>query len=437
MSLWSRLEAIMMRGMVIDMNEERLQTVAQLQAFLDGTIAVDFAVAGAERYDFIARAVRRFGYSRLRRTDKAVVLRFIERVSGYSRQQVSRLVKRAAHSGTAPPRPLQKRYRSSRTSFGRCYTPADERLLADTDTLHGTLSGLATKKLMERALGLFGDTRYQRLASISVAHLYHLRHREGYGRLRRVFTKTRPLTIPIGERRAPAPNNRPGYLRVDSVHQGDQDGFKGVYHINAVDCVTQFEVVATCERISEAFLIPVLAALLQSFPFEIKGFHSDNGSEYINAHVARLLNKLLIEEHTKSRSRHSNDNALAESKNGAIVRKHLGYSHIPQRFASQVNAFCREHLNPYINFHRPCLFAQTITDAKGRQRKRYPYALMMMPYEKFKSLPEAAQYLKPGMTFGDLDAQARAISDNEAARRLNNARNLLFKTIYNRSNKVA
>ena len=437
MSLSRRLEAIMMRGMVIDMNEERLHTVAQLQAFLDGTIAVEFAVAGAERYDFITRTVRRFGYRRLRRADKAVLLRFVERVSGYSRQQVSRLVKRASAIGTAQPHPLLKRYCGSRTSFSRRYTTADERLLADTDTLHGALSGPATKKLMERALTLFGDTRYQRLATISVGHLYNLRKRDDYGRLRRAFTKTRAVTTPIGERRAPAPHARPGYLRVDSVHQGDQDGFKGVYHINAVDCVTQFEAVATCERISEAFLIPVLEALLQSFPFEIKGFHSDNGSEYINAHVARLLNKLLIEEQTKSRSRHSNDNALAESKNGAIVRKHLGYGHIPQRFASQVNAFCREHLNPYINFHRPCLFAQTITDAKGRERKRYPYALMMTPYEKFKSLPQAAQYLKPGMSFSNLDDQASAMSNNEAARRLNNARTLLFKTIYNRSNTAA
>lgn len=112
-------------------------------------------------------------------------------------------------------------------------------------------------------------------------------------------------------------------------------------------------------------------------PRLLGGFHSNNGSEYINHHVPRLLNKLLIEEQTKSRSRHSNDNAQAESKNGAIVRKHLGYNHIPQRFAGLVNAFCRDHLNPYVNFHRPCLFAEIITDAKGCQRKRYPYKLMI------------------------------------------------------------
>ena len=305
------------------------------------------------------------------------------------------------------------------------------------DTLHGTLSGLATKKLMERAFGIFGEARYQRLAAISVAHLYNLRQRSGYLRQRQVWTKTRAVNVPIGERRAPAPNNRPGYLRVDSVHQGDQDGLKGGYHINAVDCVTQYEGIATCEKISEAFLIPVLEELLQSFPFTILGFHSDNGSEYINGHVAKLLNKLLVEEQTKSRTRHSNDNAQAESKNGAIVRKHLGYSHIPQRFASLVNTFCHEHLNPYVNFHRPCLFAETITDARGRQRKRYPYKLMMTPYEKFKSLHMAEQYLKLGITFQDLDARANATSDHEAAQRMNDARAIVFTTIFNRSKKAA
>ncbi len=261
----------MMRGMVIDMNDEQLRTLADLQGFLNGTVAMDFAVAAGERYGFIARTVRRFGYGRLKRGEKAVVLRFLERVSGYSRPQLTRLVKR----GCERPK-LAKRYRGSRTSFARTDTDADVLVLAHTDTLHGTLSGLATKKLMKRAYGVFGDARYERLATISVAHLYNLRSRAGYQRQRRVWTKTRPTTVPIGERRAPSPNNRPGYLRVDSVHQGDQDGLKGVYHINAVDRVTQYEGVATCERISEAYLMPVLEELLLSFPFTLLGFHSDN-----------------------------------------------------------------------------------------------------------------------------------------------------------------
>lgn len=413
-----------MRGMLINMNDEQMHTLAQLQAFLDGTTAVDFAVSADERYDFITRTVGRFSYGRLKRADKAIVLRFLERVSGYSRQQINRLVKRGREH-----RPLTKRYRGSCTSFARTYTGADVLLLAHTDTLHGTLSGLATKKLMERAFMIYGDARYRQLATISVGHLYNLRKSTGYQRQRQVWTKTRPMTAPIGERRAPAPNNRPGYLRVDTVHQGDLDGIKGVYHINAVDCVTQYEGVASCERINEAFLIPVLEELLLSFPFAILGFHSDNGSEFINAPVVKLLNKLLVEEQTKSRSRHSNDNAQAESKNNAIVRKHLGYCHIPQHLARLVNAFCRDHLNPYINFHRPCLFAETITDAKGKERKKYRYENMNTPYEKLKSLPDAAEFLKPGITFEQLDAQAAKMSDNDAVLGLNNARKILFQTI--------
>ena len=203
-----------------------------------------------------------------------------------------------------------------------------------------------------------------------------------------------------------------------------------------MDCVTQFELVASCERISEAYLLPALQSLLHDFPFVILGFHADNGSEYINHTVAKLLYKLRI-DFTKSRPRQSNDNALAETKNGAIVRKHLGYTHIPQHFATELNAFCREFLNPYVNFHRPCFFAETLTDSKGKIRKRYRFENMMTPYEKLKSLPNASTFLKPGMSFAALDAFVAATSDNHAARQMNQARTRLFQSIQRRSKKTA
>jgi transposase InsO family protein len=226
-----------------------------------------------------------------------------------------------------------------------------------------------------------------------VAHLYNLRAAAGYRARRPHWAKTRPTGIPIGERRAPQPDGHPGYLRIDSVHQGDEDGVKGVYHINVVDCVTQWEVVATCERLSEAYLLPVIKALLDNFPFAIRGFHADNGSEYINHRVARLLEKLRI-EFTKSRPRHSNDNGLAETKNGAVVRKCFGYGHIPQRYAMQINAFCAASLNPYLNFHRPCLFAEDTIDATGKVKKSYPQRLVMTPLEKLASLPDLDTFFK-------------------------------------------
>ena len=424
-------ESVMMRGMVIDMEEARLQTIEQVRAFLDGATEIAFRVPKVERYPFIERVLKRFGYASHGRVGKGVLLRYLARITGLSRQQVTRLVRQYRQEGT-----LSTRHGPPPHGFRRRFTATDVALLAEIDALHSTLSGPATKKVMERALLIFGDARFERLARISISHLYNLRGGTPYQRTRRHWTKTRPTGVPIGQRRAPQPNGRPGYIRIDSVHQGDQDGVKGVYHINAVDSVTQFQLVATCEKISEASLLPVIRQLLEGFPFVILGFHADNGSEYINYQVATLLEKLRI-EFTKSRPRHSNDNALAESKNGAVVRKHLGYAHIPQQFAEQVNAFCANHLNPYVNFHRPCFFPKTITDAKGKERKRYRYEDMKTPYEKLKSVPEASQYLKLGVTVEQLDAIALRISDNEAALALNHARRTLFQSISGASRKQA
>lgn len=415
------------------MSEQRLTTLEQLERFLAGTEEVEFGGCGqdGERYAHIGSVVRRFRYAQLKRAAKGLVVRYLMRTTGYSRQQLTRLIKRVVDG-----EPLEKRYRAPAQGFVRRFDEADVALLAHTDMLHGTLSGPATRHLMQRAYECFGDARYVRLASISIAHLYNLRKRAGYVARRREWTKTSPTKVRIGERRAPQPEGRPGFIRIDSVHQGDEDGVKGVYHINAVDCVTQWELVATCERISEAYLLPVIERLLTDFPFQILGFHADNGSEYINRRVAQMLEKMRV-EFTKSRPRRSNDNGLVETKNGAVVRKQLGFAHIPQHFASQINTFCAEHLNPYLNFHRPCLFAQEIIDAKGKIRKRYPQELVMTPFEKLCSIQEVEQYLKPSVCLHELQAQAKTSSDNEAAERLNAARRALFTSINHRSRSVA
>jgi len=421
----------MMRGMVIDMEEARLHTLAQVKAFLDGTAEGAFRVPKTERHRFIERVLTRFDYARHGRAAKGVLLRYLERMTGLSRQQVTRLARQYRQGGT-----LAHRHRPPQHGFLRRFTATDVAALADMDALHGTVSGPATKKLMARALLLVGDARFERRAGISVSPLYNLRRGTPYQRTRRHWAKMRPTGVPIGPRRAPQPNGSPGYIRIDSVHQGDQDGVTGVYHINAVDSMTQFQLVAPCEKISEAYLLPVIRQLLEGFPFVILGFHADNGSEYINYQVATLLEKLRI-EFTKSRPRQSNDNALAASKNGAVVRKHLGYAHIPQQFAEQVNAFCADFLNPYVNFHHPCFFPETVTDAKGKERKRYRYKDMKTPYEKLKSVPDASQYLKLGITVEQLDVRAARMRDNEAALALNHARRTLFQTIAAANRKQA
>ncbi len=214
-------------------------------------------------------------------------------------------------------------------------------------------------------------------------------------------------------------------MRVDTVHQGDRPGAKGVYHINAVDQVTQWQIVSATARISEAWLEPVLAALLRQFPFPIRGFHSDNGSEFINQTVARLLNKLLIEQ-TKSRPRHSNDNGLVETKNGAVIRKHMGYGYIHAEHAEPIQQFYSAHLNPYLNYHRPCAQADIEVDEKGRQRRHY--RRYQTPLETLLAL-QPVPALRPGLTVAVLQRIAAAVSDTEAAQRMQQAKGKLFEQL--------
>ena len=320
--------------MIVTLQTERVRTLDQVRAFVEGSEAVDFA--GAEResvYEFVRRALVRLGYERLGKSDKGLVRRSLAKVTGLSRAQLTRLIGQHRETG----RIEDRRGGAPACPFERRSTRADIGPLAAVDAALGQMSGPATRALMRRQYAVFGDERFERLAGLSNGHLYNLRRSVTYRRRRTVVAKTQATHRPIGHRRKPQPDGQPGDVRVDTVHQGDQDGAKGVYHINAVDEVTQFQLVGTVEAISERFLLPVLEGLIKAFPFVIQGIHADNGSEYIHHRVAALLNKLRIGEFTKSRPRHCNDNALAESKNASVVRKHLGHGHIPRRFAPLVN----------------------------------------------------------------------------------------------------
>lgn len=405
------------------MTLDQLTTIDQLEHFLAGSQVCIYEVTShpKERYAWIQSALIQFHYTTLSKRQKGIVIRYLMKISSYSRQQITRLVAQYVDQGRVAS------VRSARHAFARQYTDEDIRLLAHLDELHNSPCGAVVKKFCERAFAQ-GDSRYERLQLISISHIYNLRRSRTYLHARRHFTKTHSKPSSIGERRKPQPQGQPGYLRVDTVHQGDQDKCKGVYHINLVDEVTQFETTFAVEKISERFLIPGLEAALQRLPFKIRGFHSDNGSEYINKSVAALLDKLNI-EFTKSRARQSNDNALVESKNAAVVRKHLGYSHIPQRYADEINQTLGEPLYRYQNFHRPCFFATTEINAKGKEKKRYHYKDLMTPFEKLLSLPHYECYLKDGLTPDNLIREAKALTDAQAAQQLQTAKQHLFKQI--------
>lgn len=404
------------------MSESRKLSAGQIRAFLEGSEEHRFrGKERAEVYEWITRTLRVQEYRKQGKQMRGLLKRYVEKMTGRSRTQVTLLVARyLEHSEVKV-----ASYRRHR--FASRFTRADVELLAQVDEAHETLSGPATKKILEREFGQYKHVEYERLAGISVAHIYNLRQRPRYRERRLNYTKTRAVQVAIGERRKPRPDGKPGYLRVDTVHQGDLDGVKGVDHINRVDEVTQWQMVAGVAAITQSHLKPVLQDILRRFPFVLHGFHSDNGSEFINDMVSGLLRDLLIEQ-TKSRARKSNDNGLVESKNGAVIRKHMGYGYIAAEHAHDIHAFYQSVFNPYLNFHRPCGQPERIVDQRGKEK--FVYKRYATPWETLRTLeqalPSGQSYLKPGISLHALEVIANAQSDTESARRMQEVKRKLF-----------
>jgi transposase InsO family protein len=397
-------------------------SLEQIRAFLEGSEEVGFKGRNREEvYEWVNQTLRGRCYQELKRHDRGLVRRYVEKMTGMSRAQITRLVTVYLSGEEVKAKP----YRRHR--FTQRYLREDVDLLAAVDEAHECLSGPATQKILYRAYYDFEETKFCRLANLSVAQLYRLRKSRRYRERRITYEPTRPTKVSIGERRRPEPNGCPGYLRVDTVHQGDLEGCKGVYHINAVDEVTQWQVVGAAAQISEAYLMPVLGAMLDQFPFRIRGFHSDNGSEFINHTVADLLNKLLIEQ-TKSRPRRSNDNGLVEAKNGAVIRKHWGYGHIAGAHAPGMEAFYEEHFNEYLNYHRPCGVPTKVRNAKGKEKRVYSW--YATPWEILRQLPDLAKHLKDEVTIEKLERRAGAKTDTKAAEEMQEAKRKLFNSIH-------
>jgi transposase InsO family protein len=405
----------------ISVHEAEKLSLEAIGRFVEASEEIRFESENRQQlYGWVQQVLVQQEYAGLGKVARGLVRRYIEKMTGMSRAQVTRLIARYTATGRVEATVYRRR------RFPQSYTRADIELLASVDEAHETLSGPATRRILEREVQLYGRSEYARLAEISVAHLYNLRKSQRYRERRLNYVKTRPTTVSIGERRKPDPQGQPGYLRLDTVHQGDRPDAKGVYHINAVDEVTQWQVAGSTPRISEAYLKPVLEAMMRQFPFQIKGFHTDNGSEFINKTVADLLSKMLIEQ-TKSRPRQSGDNGLVETKNGAVIRKHIGYGYIDAGHADRINDFYREYLNPYLNYHRPCAQADVEIDNRGRKRVRYKR--YQTPLETWLALNKPAQYLRQGLSINVLKRIAAALSDTDAARRMQQAKNKLFEKL--------
>ena len=396
------------------MDDSHINNITQLRAFLKGSQKLDLSLRKAsieEKYKFIDQTVDRFSYHTLKRKDKRVVLAYLKKITGYRRAQLSRLVSRAEEG-------ILERKPYHRTNSYRLYTAPDIKLLEKTDEFHLRLNSLATKEILRREFEIFGHQEYETISGISTSHINNLRKHPVYRNS--YVNPTKPSIVPIGITERPENFGLPGSVRLDTVHQRD------VYHINMVDEVTQWEIVVCVPVISERFLEIALEQVIDQCPFVIFNFHSDRGSEFINYVVADILSRLLIKQ-TKSRSRHPNDNALVETKNGAVIRKNMGWHHIDQGASDLINEYYQKYFNIYLNYHRPSLFAtRIIVDRKGRERKMYDQAVM--PYEKLKEISKlkSKNFLKPEVTFEKLDKIAYQYSDNEFAEILRKQERSLF-----------
>jgi len=400
--------------MDITMDDSRITNVTQIREFLKGSIKFDFSLRDAEikrKYEFIDKTVDRLKYGKLPKRDKKIVIQYLKKIVGYKKTQLSKLINQALLGGLK-----KKSYK--RVHPHKIYTSYDIKLLEKTDELHLRLSEMATKEILRRECDMFGHREYQTIANISHSHITNLRHCPIYKNSWINHTKARQ--IPIGVTMPPENFGRPGSIRVDSVHQRD------VYHINSVDEILQWEIVICIPQICEACMLPALEEMIKQYPFIIFNFHSDRGGGTINYQVASFLQRLLIKQ-TKSRSYHSNDNALVETKNGAVVRKNMGWQHINQNLADKVNDYYKNFFNPYLNFHRPCGFPTITTDEKGRKKRMYHS--YQTPYEALRGIREGHKFLKPNISFEKLDIIAYRYSDNEFAEILRNEERKLFELI--------
>ena len=403
-------------------DDSNIRSIADLRTFLDAAEVFELQAScpRKERAQWIYDRLVRFKYQTLPKKDKGTVLQYLQRVTGLTEKQIDRHVA-AYKNRTKLCKPYQRR------CFPTVYTKEDAELLAEVDNATRRLSGNLAAEFCSNQYAA-GDERFVRLKDISSAQLYRLRQSKRYQEEALVQAQTKSVDRPIGTREKPRPNNHPGFIRVDTVHQGDLNGEKGVYHVNLVSEVTQWEVILAVEEISETFLEPLLTEAIALFPFLIKNFHSDCGGEYINYTVAGLLEKLRIRQ-TKSRPRRSTDNGLVETKNGAVIRKEMGHWHIPGVFAPRINQFYKEHLIPYVNFHRPCHFPEKTTLKNGKVVVKYRRKACQTPYQKLTSLKDWEQYLRPEVTPEMLAQQAAEKTPLQAAQEKNKARDKLFSVI--------
>jgi len=193
----------------ISVHDAEKLSLEAIGRFVEASEAIRFASEGRPQvYGWVERVLVQQEYAQQGKAARGLVRRYIEKMTGMSRSQVTRLIARYTATGRVRPTVYRRRH------FPNRYTRADIELLASVDEAHETLSGPATRRILEREVQFYDKQEYVRLAAISVAHLYNLRKSQRYRERRLSYGKTRPAAVSMGERRKPQPRGQPGYLRL-------------------------------------------------------------------------------------------------------------------------------------------------------------------------------------------------------------------------------
>jgi transposase InsO family protein len=387
------------------MNISPPKRISQIDKYLQLDEAKFVITSTKDAYKFIKHTTWNLYYKKLKKKEKGKVLKFLCIITGWSKSHIKRLVGLSI-KGKLHYKPPQR----NRTSFTKKYTTEDIALIAEFDNY--------TRRSNANAL------------------IHNFRKTNLYRNCSQTFTRTNSVQNTIGVRTKPRPNGQPGFLRVDSVHGGDKNGKKGMYYVNFVDEVLQWEIVISVATITQTDLETLYREVLESFPFKIQNFHSDNGSELINDYLASILEDLHIKQ-TKSRPRKHNDNALVESKNGWVIRKHFGYIFRPKQSAEIVQEYLAVFFNRYLNYNRPCSFPNVTYKGNGKKIVKYPKDEYKTPYEKLKSVDPDGVYLKNGLTYKSLDRIALEYSDYEFVKIMNKEYKNMMKKFKNQFSPIS
>ena len=210
-------------------DDKDITDVAQLEPIVHAADAFGLGFHGTrkERAQWIYERLVRFRYHTLSRKKKRILRQYLRAVTGLSKKQMKRHI-RAYKRGKKLCMPYE------RHSLPIIYTDTDRELLAEVDNATGRLSGNLTAQFCADQFAA-GDGVFIRMQHVSKTTIYRLRTSKRYSLRVLHAGKTKATTVPIGQRRKPKPGGIPGFLRVDTVHQGDLGKEKGVYHINLVD----------------------------------------------------------------------------------------------------------------------------------------------------------------------------------------------------------